>query len=275
MVTIAQAALATGVPAATLRIWERRYGVPRPERTGGGYRTYGPRDLTAITRMRDLVAEGMSPSAAASVVADGGVSTIDPERFVEDLLDPDSGLDVERELGVCLRSGDLAVVVDEWLLPMLAQLGKSWESGELTIGVEHALSASLMRQLSVLWQELPEGTRSPTVLAGLPGGAHHDITLFCFALLLRREGFRVRYLGANLPASAWSEAVAQDRPCVVITAVHGEKDLPATEELVRRARLAGAGFVAVGGGWQDSVEEPSVRLGHTFGPALERFVAMV
>ena len=275
MVSIAQAALATGVPAATLRVWERRYGVPCPERTSGGYRKYAPRDLTAINRMRDLVADGMSPSAAAAVVAAGVAATIDPERFVEDLLDPDSGLDVERELSACLRSGDLAVVVDEWLLPMLAQLGKRWASGELTIGAEHALSAALMRQLSVLWQELPEGTRSPTVLVGLPGGAHHDITLFCFALLLRREGFGVRYLGADLPAAAWSEAVVQTRPCVVVTAVHGEQDLPATEELVRRARQAGAGFVAVGGGWQDSVEEPSVRLGHAFGPALERFVAMV
>lgn len=275
MVTIAQAALATGVPAATLRVWERRYGVPCPERTSGGYRTYGPQDLTAISRMRDLVADGMSPREAASVVAGGIVSTIDPERFVEDLLDPDSGLDVERELGACLRSGDLAVVVDEWLLPMLAQLGKRWVSGALTIGVEHALSAAVMRQLSVLWQEVPEGTRSPTVLVGLPAGAHHDMTLFCFAVLLRREGFRVRYLGADLPAAAWSEAVAQDRPCVVVTAVHGEKDLPTTEELVRGARRAGAGFVAVGGGWQDSVEEPSVRLGHAFAPALERFVAMV
>ena len=275
MVTIAQAALATGVPAATLRVWERRYGVPRPERTSGGYRTYGPADLAAINRMRDLVAAGMSPREASSVVAGGVVSRIDPERFVADLLDPDSGLDVERELGACLRSGDLVAGVDEWLLPMLAQLGKRWESEELSVGVEHALSASVMRQLSVLWQELPEGTRSPTVLVGLPGGAHHDRTLFCFALLLRREGFRVRYLGANLPAAAWGEAVDQDRPCVVVTAVHGEKDLPATEELVRRARQAGAGFVAVGGGWQDSLQEPSVRLGHTFGPALDRFAAMV
>ena len=31
----------TGIPAATLRAWERRYGIPSPERTASGYRLYG------------------------------------------------------------------------------------------------------------------------------------------------------------------------------------------------------------------------------------------
>lgn len=275
MVSIAQAAASTGVPAATLRVWERRYGVPRPDRTSGGYRTYSPEDLSAIIRMRDLVAEGWSPRDAAGVVADSGVSTIDPGRFVEKLLHPGSGPDIERDLAAVLHGAALDIVVDEWLLPLFGLLGERWEKGDLTIGVEHGLSAALMRQLSVLWHELPEGTRTPTVLVGLPGGAHHDLTLFCFAVMLRREGFRVRYEGPDLPAPAWGEAVSRNLPCVVVTAVHAESDLSATEELVRRARASGAGFVAVGGRYQDRIREPAVRLGHAFGPALERFLAMV
>lgn len=275
MVSIAQAARATGVPAATLRVWERRYGVPNPERTSGGYRTYGPQDLAVIERMRDLVAEGMRPGEAAALVSEVGGAGVDPLRFVGQLLDPRAGLDVERELAACLHTADLEVGVDRWLLPMLTELGRRWESGDLTVDVEHALSAALMRRLAVLWHELPEGGRGPTVLVGLPGGAHHDLTLFCFAVLLRREGFRVRYLGPDLPASAWGDAVAHELPCVVVTAAHCEEDLSATEELVRGARRAGAGFVAVGGRYQNRVGEPSVRLGHDFGPALDRFTAMV
>lgn len=275
MVSIAQAARVTGVPAATLRVWERRYGVPNPERTAGGYRSYGPQDLAAIERMRDLVAEGVSPSEAAALVAEGGGAGVDPQRFVEQLLDPDTRLDVDRELAACLHVADLEVGIDRWLLPMFAELGRRWESGALTIDVEHALSAALIRRLAVLWHELPEGHRDPAVLVGLPGGAHHDLTLFCFAVLLRREGFRVRYLGPDLPAAAWGDAVAHELPCVVVTAAHSDQDVAATEELVRGARRAGAGFVAIGGRYQEDVGEPTVRLGHAFGPALDRFAAMI
>lgn len=276
MVSIAQAARSTGVPAATLRVWERRYGVPCPERTASGYRDYRPQDLAQIARMRDLVADGLGAAAAATLVA-GGSAPADPRRFVARLVDPSApdALDLDHELAVGLRSVDLAEQSDQWLLPMLAEVGRRWAAGELAIGTEHALSAALARRLSVIWHELPEGTRTPTVLVGLPGGARHDITLFCFAVLLRREGYRVGYLGADLPTDAWGEAVASSLPCVVVTATATVGDVAAVEELVRVVRAAGAGLVAVGGGHQDKVGEPVVRLGHAFGPALRRFSTLV
>lgn len=60
----------TGIPEATLRAWERRYGVPEPERTPSGYRIYSVNDVKKVQRMRELCAGGMSPSQAALAVAD-------------------------------------------------------------------------------------------------------------------------------------------------------------------------------------------------------------
>lgn len=277
MVSIAQAARTTGVAVATLRVWERRYGVPCPERTSGGYRNYGPDDLTQIARMRDLVAEGYGPAEAAAVVAAGAVASAGPQRFVERLLETGDvdDLDVDRELAARLEIHDLETVADDWLLPMLAEIGRRWAAGELSVGAEHALTAAVARRLSVLWHELPEGSRTPIMLVGLPAGARHDLTLFCFAVLLRREGFRVLHLGADLPAEAWAEVVADNLPCVVVTASHAEENLAATDELVRAVRSAGAGLVAVGGGRQDLVREPVMRLGHSFAAALDQLSALV
>ena len=206
-----------------------------------------------------------------------GVAPVDPRRFVDRMVDADAtdAIDLDGELAALLRSADLADQADEWLLPMLAEVGRRWAADELAIGAEHALTAAVARRLAVIWHELPEGTRTPTVLVGLPGGARHDITLFCFAVLLRREGYRVGYLGADLPVRAWAQAVTDALPCVVVTAVHADRDVAATEELVRAARGAGAGLVAVGGGRQDRVGEPVVRLGHAFGAALRRFSGLV
>jgi DNA-binding transcriptional MerR regulator len=61
----------TGIAESTLRAWERRYGVPEPERTPSGYRIYSTDDVKKVQRMRELCAGGMSPSEAAHAVAAG------------------------------------------------------------------------------------------------------------------------------------------------------------------------------------------------------------
>ena len=55
MYTIKQASALTGVPADTLRAWERRYGVPSTSRSEGGYRLYDDHALDAVRRMRTLI----------------------------------------------------------------------------------------------------------------------------------------------------------------------------------------------------------------------------
>ena len=57
----------TGVPAATLRAWEKRYGVPTPVRSPGAYRLYSVQDVERVRRMRDLCAAGMAAAQAAEL----------------------------------------------------------------------------------------------------------------------------------------------------------------------------------------------------------------
>ncbi|MFN0071667.1 MAG: MerR family transcriptional regulator [Chloroflexota bacterium] len=58
----------SGIPAATLRAQERRYGVPAPGRTLNGRRRYSGDDLATVIRTRQLVAEGLAPSIASQHV---------------------------------------------------------------------------------------------------------------------------------------------------------------------------------------------------------------
>src|SRR3954466_3128887 len=66
MYTIKRAAELTGISVATLRAWERRYGVVHPQRSDGGYRLYGPDDVRALAIMNSLVNEGWSAREAAA-----------------------------------------------------------------------------------------------------------------------------------------------------------------------------------------------------------------
>ena len=76
MYTIKQAARLSGVSEASLRAWERRYGVVVPQRNESGYRVYSPEDLVAVSTMRRLVDEGWSPAEAATAVRTGTVPAV-------------------------------------------------------------------------------------------------------------------------------------------------------------------------------------------------------
>ena len=54
----------TGLAADTLRAWERRYGLPLPQRTRGGHRLYSERDIHVIKWLMRRQAEGLSISRA-------------------------------------------------------------------------------------------------------------------------------------------------------------------------------------------------------------------
>lgn len=78
--TIGDLAERTGVPAATLRSWEARYGFPRPRRMAAGHRRYNQRDLTLVEEILRQRAAGLSlPAAIAQVGA--GDPAADPSVF--------------------------------------------------------------------------------------------------------------------------------------------------------------------------------------------------
>lgn len=57
---IGEVAERTGVTAKTLRFYERAGLVPEPERTGGGYRDYGPQVLDRVAFIRHGQAAGLT-----------------------------------------------------------------------------------------------------------------------------------------------------------------------------------------------------------------------
>src|ERR1044071_8213592 len=76
MYTIKQPPRLTGVPEASLRAWQRRYGVVVPHRNDSGYRLYDEEDLAAVSTMRRLVDDGWPPAEAADAVRRGTVPAV-------------------------------------------------------------------------------------------------------------------------------------------------------------------------------------------------------
>ncbi len=293
MYTIKRVSEMVGVPVATLRAWQRRYGVVNPGRSGSGYRLYGARDIALLRRMQSLVASGWSPKEAAAAVSGNADFETDPRsvRRIQppanaadlpvstaeaDLVAAASDLDpmaVSRLLDEHFASTSFEHAVDNWLLPELERLGAAWASGDVTIAGEHIVAAAVQRRLSAAFDAAAmEGERYPLLLTGLPAGCHHELGILAYATAARRRGMAVLHLGPDLPMRDWLVAVERHRPDAVVIAVPTISDIQPAAQIIKG--LAGHPvLIAVGGRYQAATveaAEPSgdqlvIPLGHSIG----------
>ncbi|MBB5232596.1 MerR family transcriptional regulator [Deinococcus budaensis] len=258
MFTASEAEARTGVPAATLRQWERRYGVPAPARHANGYRLYSPHDLAQIGQMQAHVLAGVSASRAAQLVQAPGEALAEPPAPA-----PPSPLAAElvaalvasdlRQAGALLSEAHTRLTVEEVVLTMMApalvEIGARWAQGQITMAHEHQASAFLRGRLAALLELAGLSAFGPTVLAACAPGEHHEIGLLMLALLLRRRGVRAEYLGANLPLAELAAYTRQRGPGGVdalLIALNGEWALGPTQ--AQLGALAGLGIPVFYGG---------------------------
>ncbi len=271
--TIKQAAELTGLPSATLRAWERRYPLPAPHRSPSGYRLYDEAALARLRLMHRLVQAGWAPRNAAAVALDGASHAAEvpgPREFVEAVGAGLSPVRREAVLSAAFHAGPPAQVIENWLMPMLRELGQAWANGRITVWQEHAVATAVLRQLHVAFEAAPVAS-GPLVLTGLPSGSHHEVGIAAFNVLARLAGLEVVYLGADLPEDAWVGAVESHPPAAVVIAIATQADVPSA----RRCLTALAAFPAppvlvVGGRYQDEVAELARPMGHSVSVAAQQ-----
>jgi len=247
----------TNIAADTLRAWERRYGLPMPERTEGGHRLYSQYDIETIKWLLARQAEGLSISRAVDLWNEQIGSDIDPlAGFTPSTLStlsttpaiytsPDTNLDSLRAqwIQACLNFSEanaeqilnqafsifpVEAVCMEVLQRGLAEFGGLWYDNRASVQQEHFASGLAMRRLDALLSGSPAPTRNQTVLVGCPSNEWHTFTPLHLALLLRRRGLNVIHLGANVPAEQFEETV---------TAVHASMVILVAQTLTTAAAL--------------------------------------
>jgi DNA-binding transcriptional MerR regulator len=218
-VRIGELARRTGVTSDVLRVWERRYGLLTPERTPGGQRLYSREDEDRIRRMLENLNEGLSAAEAARVVlSDDGQAAGSAAELGRPLTEALDGLDAGRahsaldrlfsELGV---EGTLTEVV----MPYLRGVGERWACGDTTVAREHFASRLLHGRLLGAAQGWDTGI-GPRAILACPPGEEHDLPLVAFGLALRRQGWRITYLGASTPVGSMAELVEPLEPRVIV-----------------------------------------------------------
>ena len=211
--------LETGLNPATLRAWERRYGLLKPQRSPGGHRLYSGQDIALLKWLMARQAEGLSISRAIqlwhnreesrsqerqphspAVSAEGPKLDEVRQQWIATCLAFDEPK-AERTLSEAFAMMAPEVICTEVLQKGLAEIGSGWLAGTVSVQQEHFASALALRRLNTLCSAAATATRPERLLAACPPGEAHDFVLLLVTFLLRRRGWEVVYLGATVPLS--------------------------------------------------------------------------
>jgi DNA-binding transcriptional MerR regulator len=228
----------TGIPVATLRVWERRYHFPNAERTDGGHRLYSEKELVRLRWVKNTIDEGMQTSQAIRALHNHEregripelepITTTPPPPMVEG-----SALDVfrhrlrnalesheldraEQVLGEVLAIYSMENLILDVIRPALNDIGQGWVEGRVNVATEH-LATAFLRQRLTLWLVTgpPVHPVRPIVLACAPG-EWHEISLLMLGVLLRRRRWPVTYLGQAVPLPDLVRFTRDLKPSVVV-----------------------------------------------------------
>ncbi|BDP40777.1 HTH-type transcriptional repressor CarH [Deinococcus aetherius] len=241
MFTASEVESRVGVPAATLRQWERRYGFPSPARSASGYRLYSPHDLALIEVMQShlragvpagraaqltLASAGPEGAAGEPVVRESTASHLPVGALAPALLEALAGGNL-TQAGRVLAQAHAHLPLEDVLTgvvsPALAEIGRLWERGDITVAHEHRASAFLRARLEALLDAAGvEGEFGPRVIAACAPGEQHELGLMMISLVLRRRGVQTEYLGANMPLGDLMVYARQRRADAVLIALNGD-----------------------------------------------------
>lgn len=254
---IRQVAQLTGLDPSRLRAWERRYQVVRPIRLSNGYRVYSAAQVALLRAFARLIERGEKIGSLASRPAEDVILQAEriatPHSAPPDLIDAVLSLNRERlenlvqeEIG---RRG-FAGFAESVVIPFAHSVGDLWALGILPVAAEHLAS-------EVVVQALKSGIRDPRrpgplVLASTLPGERHEWGFLATLASLPARGWRVHYLGPDLPLAevvmaAWKlrpqwVALSASEPSVIVANLAGLSDLPHRLPPGARAAIGGGGI---------------------------------
>ena len=227
LLTVAAVARRIGVAPATLRTWDRRYGLGPSSHEAGEHRRYCPNDLAQLTLMRRLIISGVAPADAA-VRAKAHSGSVSVENVIQDFEVREDVVDslhraaksLDKNFVETLLRKDISEngVIASWtevIVPLLFLVGDEWAATGAGIEVEHMLSEIIKRLLREGVAEIKEPVNTQPVLLASVGEELHCLALHALAAALAEKGIETFFLGARTPLEAISGMVKRAAPPAV------------------------------------------------------------
>ncbi|QEP44034.1 MerR family transcriptional regulator [Ectothiorhodospiraceae bacterium BW-2] len=239
----------TGVGSSTLRAWERRYGLLQPKRTPKGHRLYSEADVEWVKQVVASLEGGLSLALIAQQLQQPGefspqsdastqlVATPVWDDYQRQMRQAVAQFAVER-LDALFNEATalypLEMVIQQLIEPILSQLGQQWQrrQREREVAEEHLFSSWLRGRISARFHHAYTQASGPRVVAACVAGCFHETGLLLFSLMLLHRGYRVIYLGADLPLHSLPLLSQQSGAKAVVLSVQTQMNPEVNGELM-------------------------------------------
>jgi DNA-binding transcriptional MerR regulator/methylmalonyl-CoA mutase cobalamin-binding subunit len=271
---ISTVAKRSGVKSDLVRAWERRYQAVTPTRTDGGHRVYTDLDIARLKLLNQATNNGHSISQIAKLSLDELKKLLKQEIESETVLDKPVPLNgsrihvAEDYVEKCYSSVlafdahaleshfENAIVelgtelfIDKLLNPLLTLIGERWRTGELRPVHEHMASAIVRSLTYILRNNVPCSPNAPRMIVTTPINQLHELGALLAGIIAELKGWKVTYLGANLPAEEIAAAVKfTNATAVTLSISYKTDDLVIAKELRRLRKLMGQQVALIVGG---------------------------
>lgn len=283
----------TAMQPVTIRAWERRYQLVVPKRAENGYRLYSERDIAVLLWAKRGVDQGYPISTVNSQLKEAISKNDWPEavlnekvpvaahpakvvnraelvqNFSKALIRHDERMSSDL-FADALGALKLADLFESILIPALVDIGDRWERGEIGVATEHFASQFIQTKILAIYQSLPLHPSSPKIIIGCAPDELHEIGPMMLATLLRDTGYKVEYLGPDLPLDDLLIYVREETPRMLILSATMKES---AEEMIRFSeKLSGVKPpVTFGFGGASFILFPDLQKkidGHYLGPSI-------
>ena len=251
----------TGLSQHTIRAWERRYAALSPDRTATNRRLYSSADIEKLSLLQRAVKAGHSighiagltvpqlqsltlaeagqPAGSNSEVTGASTTNPQPTPWLDECHEAVTRLDAEgldEALSRAAAHLGTTALIDRVVLPLLNSIGERWREGDMRPANEHMTSAMIRTFLGRMLDAFHPDALAPRLIVTTPAGQVHELGALIAAVTAASEGWRVLYLGPDLPAAEIAGAALQSGAKAVALSIVYPPDDPRIEQEIMGLR---------------------------------------
>ena len=220
----------SGIKAHTIRIWEKRYDLLVPERTDTNIRYFSDDQLRKLINVSILLKNNHRISAIAKMddelinqIVTGILTSEDrgKNEIIKALVMSMLKLDEEEFNKIfnrqILKQG-LVNTILHIIYPFLDQVGVLWGTNKVLPAQEHFTSNLIRQKIISAFESLPQpAADAPKIVLFLLEDENHEIALLLGAFIAKDLGWKVYYLGQNVPSEDIGVLVDYLNPRLLMT----------------------------------------------------------
>ena len=202
----------SGIKAHTIRIWEKRYNIIKPERTDTNIRFYCDTELKRLLNIAILNRNGIKISNIAhlsdseltekvvNISGDPSNAENNIENMVIAMVDMNEAR-FERILSRYIMHEGFENAVIKIIFPFFEKIGLLWQTGSINPAHEHFVSNLFRQKLMVAIDNLTvtDNVSAKKFVLFLPENEYHELGLLFYYYLVKKSGKLVFYLGSSVP----------------------------------------------------------------------------